>query len=184
MQIPGALVRSSVFEFSKRRGGGIEPLCVSTPRELKSRPSTSPTHPGLKHARPSYINCSTSKLYAHTRAHPRVCQSLPAYPNSAKMQRCPLSAHSCHAQPIGQRSGKVVSVVGSKYQRSTDRNHAPQSSGVRGIHRVLPEPARTRSALSRRRGGVRGLCVSTPRTLKVCPRTRPTQPGLKHASRA
>ena len=29
-----------------RRGGGIEPLHVSMPRELKSRPSTSPTHPG------------------------------------------------------------------------------------------------------------------------------------------
>ena len=30
-----------------RRGGGIEPLHVSMPRELKSRPSTSPTHPGF-----------------------------------------------------------------------------------------------------------------------------------------
>ena len=29
-----------------RRGGGIEPLHVPMPRELKSRPSTSPTHPG------------------------------------------------------------------------------------------------------------------------------------------
>ena len=30
----------------KRQRGGIEPLHVSMPRELKSRPSTSPTHPG------------------------------------------------------------------------------------------------------------------------------------------
>ena len=30
-----------------RRRGGIEPLHVSMPRELKSRPSTSPTHPGI-----------------------------------------------------------------------------------------------------------------------------------------
>ncbi len=29
-----------------RRGGGIEPLHVSMPLELKSSPSTSPTHPG------------------------------------------------------------------------------------------------------------------------------------------
>ena len=29
-----------------RRRGGIEPLRVSTPHELKSCPSTSPTHPG------------------------------------------------------------------------------------------------------------------------------------------
>ena len=29
-----------------RRSGGIEPLHVSTPHELKSCPSTSPTHPG------------------------------------------------------------------------------------------------------------------------------------------
>ena len=33
--------------YEKRRRGGIEPLHVSMPRELKSRPSTSPTHPGL-----------------------------------------------------------------------------------------------------------------------------------------
>ena len=32
---------------TSRRRGGIEPLHVSMPRELKSRPSTSPTHPGL-----------------------------------------------------------------------------------------------------------------------------------------
>ena len=31
----------------KRPVPGIEPLHVSMPRELKSRPSTSPTHPGL-----------------------------------------------------------------------------------------------------------------------------------------
>ena len=34
-----------------RRGGGIEPLHVSMPRELKSRPSTSPTHHGNKKVR-------------------------------------------------------------------------------------------------------------------------------------
>ena len=32
----------------QRRGGGIEPLHVSMPLELKSSPSTSPTHPGLR----------------------------------------------------------------------------------------------------------------------------------------
>ena len=31
---------------TNRRRGGIEPLRVSTPHELKSCPSTSPTHPG------------------------------------------------------------------------------------------------------------------------------------------
>ena len=31
---------------ASRRRGGIEPLRVSTPHELKSCPSTSPTHPG------------------------------------------------------------------------------------------------------------------------------------------
>ena len=33
--------------ISKRQRGGIEPLHVSMPRELKSRPSTSPTHSGI-----------------------------------------------------------------------------------------------------------------------------------------
>ena len=35
-----------------RRRGGIEPLHVSMPRELKSRPGTSPTHPGCSRAAP------------------------------------------------------------------------------------------------------------------------------------
>ena len=35
-----------------RRRGGIEPLHVSMPRELKSRPGTSPTHPGCRRAAP------------------------------------------------------------------------------------------------------------------------------------
>ena len=30
-----------------RQRGGIEPLCITAPRELKSRPSTSLSHPGL-----------------------------------------------------------------------------------------------------------------------------------------
>ena len=33
---------------SNRQGGGIEPLHVSMPHELKSCPSTSPTHPGTR----------------------------------------------------------------------------------------------------------------------------------------
>ena len=33
-------------EHAERQGGGIEPLHVSMPHELKSCPSTSPTHPG------------------------------------------------------------------------------------------------------------------------------------------
>ena len=40
------LASSFATSPQKRRGGGIEPLCVSTPRELKSRPSTSLTHHG------------------------------------------------------------------------------------------------------------------------------------------
>ena len=38
------------MERQKRQEGGIEPLHVSMPRELKSRLSTSPTHPGLQGA--------------------------------------------------------------------------------------------------------------------------------------
>ena len=38
----------SLLPSSFRRRGGIEPLHVSMPRELKSRPGTSPTHPGMK----------------------------------------------------------------------------------------------------------------------------------------
>ena len=44
------VVEARAFEHGplvlKRRGGGIEPLHVSMPCELKSRLSTSPTHPG------------------------------------------------------------------------------------------------------------------------------------------
>ena len=37
----------STEEATHRRRGGISPLRVSTPHELKSCPSTSPTHPGI-----------------------------------------------------------------------------------------------------------------------------------------
>ena len=40
--------RTCIYKCNMRRRGGIEPLHVSMPRELKSRPSTSPTHPGLR----------------------------------------------------------------------------------------------------------------------------------------
>ena len=35
-------------QADERQGGGIEPLHVSMPQELKSCPSTSPTHPGSR----------------------------------------------------------------------------------------------------------------------------------------
>ena len=76
-------------------------------------------------ARPQARKSSLKPLFKFTvlRAHACTPKGLPgppplppphAYPKSAKLQRCPLRAHSCHAQPIGQRSGKVVGVLGSK----------------------------------------------------------------------
>ena len=62
--------------------------------------------------------------------------------------------------------------------------HAPLSSGLHGLHRVLPEPALARYSFARRRGGIQPLCVSTPRELKSRPSTSPTHPGLKHASQS
>ena len=46
------LVACCAFQVQcpSRRRGGIEPLHVSMPRELKSRPGTSPTHPGCSRA--------------------------------------------------------------------------------------------------------------------------------------
>jgi hypothetical protein len=41
-----AIAKLQAREKCARQGGGFEPLHVSMPRELKSRPSTSPTHPG------------------------------------------------------------------------------------------------------------------------------------------
>ena len=38
--------RAAIIDCLARQGGGIEPLHVSMPRDLKSRPNTSPTHPG------------------------------------------------------------------------------------------------------------------------------------------
>ena len=43
----------------KRQEGEIEPLHVSMPRELKSRPSTSPTHPGRMLAATNLVLLST-----------------------------------------------------------------------------------------------------------------------------
>jgi hypothetical protein len=41
-----AIAKLQAREKCDRQGGGIEPLHVSMPHELKSHPSTSPTHPG------------------------------------------------------------------------------------------------------------------------------------------
>ena len=43
---PRACTHAFAQRQTRRRRGGIEPLYVSVPRELKSRPSTSPSHPG------------------------------------------------------------------------------------------------------------------------------------------
>jgi hypothetical protein len=51
---------TSLAIFRIRRGGGIEPLHVSMPHELKSCPSTSPTHPGWSRV-------------AHSARHTRAC---------------------------------------------------------------------------------------------------------------
>ena len=49
----------------ERRRGGIEPLCVSTPHELKSCPSTSPTHPGSRVCGEFLKRLASSILQAH-----------------------------------------------------------------------------------------------------------------------
>ena len=70
-------------------------------------------------ARPQARKSSLKPLLKFTvlRAHACTPKGLPGppmrIPTPQNMQRCPLSAHSCHAQPIGQRSGKVVSLWGS-----------------------------------------------------------------------
>eukprot|EP00974_Lingulodinium_polyedra_P020071 1939478-Lingulodinium_polyedra.AAC.1 len=40
-------------EWPSRQRGGIEPLCVSAPQDLKSCPGTSLTHPGT----PNFVFC-------------------------------------------------------------------------------------------------------------------------------
>ena len=44
------------------RGGGIEPLHVSMPRELKSRPNSSPTHPGLMKCNSDFFGVGTGPI--------------------------------------------------------------------------------------------------------------------------
>ena len=36
------------LHLQSRQRGGIEPLCITAPRELKSRPGTSLSHPGMR----------------------------------------------------------------------------------------------------------------------------------------
>jgi hypothetical protein len=77
--------------LQKRRGGGIEPLHVSMPRELKSRPSTSPTHPGQQR----YLNVAVASLrpcghgVASAEVNENVCL-------------CVLSVWACGTLPSGQ----------------------------------------------------------------------------------
>ena len=46
---PGCLCATApkLWASKHRQRGGIEPLCITAPRELKSRPGTSLSHPGL-----------------------------------------------------------------------------------------------------------------------------------------
>ena len=46
---PGCLCATApkLWASKRRQRGGIEPLCITAPRELKSRPGTSLSHPGL-----------------------------------------------------------------------------------------------------------------------------------------
>ena len=66
-----------------RRRGGIEPLHVSMPRELKSRPGTSPTHPGCSRAAPMLavlVSCVVG-LRMFAKATARGFEPLRAEPN-------------------------------------------------------------------------------------------------------
>ena len=45
----GSVVGCGANERHHRHRGGIEPLRVPTPLELKSSPSASPTHHGIRH---------------------------------------------------------------------------------------------------------------------------------------
>ena len=46
---PGCLCATApkLWASKHRQRGGIEPLCITAPRELKSRPGTSLSHPGI-----------------------------------------------------------------------------------------------------------------------------------------
>ena len=48
-------------ESLEAQGPGLEPLHVSMPRELKSRPSTSPTHPGRMLAASNLVTLTTEQ---------------------------------------------------------------------------------------------------------------------------
>jgi hypothetical protein len=75
---PSPCVWVATARPKKRRGGGIEPLHVSMPRELKSRPSTSPTHPGQQRYR--NVAVASLRLCGHVaaieKANANVCLCL------------------------------------------------------------------------------------------------------------
>ena len=73
--------KSQFLGWPHRQGGGIEPLHVSRPHELKSCPSTSLTHPGRHNNEATSINSR--------RAHPHLNQG------PADLQSAALTTELC-----------------------------------------------------------------------------------------
>ena len=66
----------------QRRRGGIQPLCVSTPHDLKSCPSTSPTHPGI-----SAIPAPGHIGHPEGPQQPQSCANFSASADSVRLRR-------------------------------------------------------------------------------------------------
>ena len=101
---PYSLAIKQTNDRQNRRKGGIEPLHVSMPRELKSRPSSSPTHPG--HWNQFFL--ATAYWLKGLTADQRVPGSSPGVPYCGATESC------CNRLPHSQHAaGKIAPQWGS-----------------------------------------------------------------------
>ena len=119
---------------SIRRGGGIEPLHVSMPRELKSRPSTSPTHHGSQGKRENGPRHQTKERPSK----PKIAAYRPGFREASPLSNVEhtsiicflpprirgsivVSISACHAEDPGSIPGRGALVAqGARRQVSKD----------------------------------------------------------------
>ena len=149
-----------MFCHQSRQRGGIEPLHVPMPRELKSRPSTSPTHPGFQVS-------MQLQTYKAAIARPKPAAQA-AQKNAlallAKPHRLLGRAASHAATPCTLRLHTKITNAKLMSSAAIPRRMHQITSGIRSRAEQRPVSTSVRDSLGCRQGAV-GFCLYCERQI-------------------
>ena len=179
----GARPDTCASHAAARRRGGISPLRVSTPHELKSCPSTSPTHPGipeqsLRHAIVAIYGWAKGRRWCF-RTDCRSCHTS-LYEHMAEQTDQPTAATQ---QAAHRRRGGIEPLRVSTLHELAELNKAHSTSGVGGgghivlLKHGLPEAA----APAGTDGRANTAADHVHRTSHTSPERRTPTPACLHA---